>query len=215
MDAFQIIQHFFSRMHCQHCEAGFSHEDIELLRKEESVYVVNVFCHKCDTQNGVALVGLESNIGPEDLDELDLEAAEFDAEFDAAFSSGLGIDDKIFEDKTGGSLSSRGKNAIPEEILMQLLEQVGALPPELQKLQKKQQPKNKRKRFKDPELTRQERLRLAQYAPINENDVLDAHHFFQGLDANWMQHIPNEFKQLNPEETRQSQTAPHIESQAD
>lgn len=45
-------------------------------------------------------------------------------------------------------------------------------------------------RFKDPELTPAELDRLALYEPISENDVLDAHHFFQNLDSNWQQYLP-------------------------
>lgn len=51
------------------------------------------------------------------------------------------------------------------------------------------------KRLFDPELTHKERVRLSKYAPIALDDVLDAHHFFQGLDANWTALIPPEMRQ--------------------
>lgn len=75
MDAFSIIQHFFTRMNCQFCNHAFVQGDIELIRKEEGAYIVNVFCHQCDTQNGVAMVGVETNgLDPKDIDPETLEA---------------------------------------------------------------------------------------------------------------------------------------------
>jgi hypothetical protein len=59
MDAFQLIQNFFTRMRCNFCSHRFSSEDIQLLRQEDGVYIVNVYCNHCRTQNGVAVVGVE------------------------------------------------------------------------------------------------------------------------------------------------------------
>lgn len=61
MDAFQLIQNFFSRMRCNYCSHSFAPNDIELIRQEEGMYIVNVHCGHCDKQNGVAMVGLESS----------------------------------------------------------------------------------------------------------------------------------------------------------
>jgi hypothetical protein len=44
-------------------------------------------------------------------------------------------------------------------------------------------------RYQDPELTPAELDRLSVYEPISDNDVLDAHHFFQNLDSNWQQYL--------------------------
>jgi hypothetical protein len=60
MDAFQLIQNFFSRMHCNYCSHSFAPDDIELIRQEESMFIVNVHCGHCNKQNGIAMVGLES-----------------------------------------------------------------------------------------------------------------------------------------------------------
>jgi hypothetical protein len=49
-----------------------------------------------------------------------------------------------------------------------------------------------RRRYKDPELTDLEKARLAEYKPISDEDVLEAHHFFKGLGRNWQQLIPPE-----------------------
>ena len=59
MDAFQLIQNFFTRMRCNFCSHPFIPEDIQLLRQDDGVYIVNVYCNHCRTQNGVAVVGVE------------------------------------------------------------------------------------------------------------------------------------------------------------
>jgi hypothetical protein len=46
--------------------------------------------------------------------------------------------------------------------------------------------------FEDPELTPDEVERLSIFKPITDDDVLDAHHFFQSLDTDWMKLIPPE-----------------------
>ena len=45
-------------------------------------------------------------------------------------------------------------------------------------------------KFLDPELTPDELDRLSVYEPITDDDVLDAHHFFAGLDSNWKKYLP-------------------------
>jgi hypothetical protein len=112
MDAFPLIQNFFTRMRCNFCSHSYSPEDIQLIRQDEGVYIVNVYCNHCHTQNGVAMVGVE-------------------------VPNGTGM-------------------------------------------------------FPDPELTDEELIRLAEFNPITEDDVLDAHTFFNNLDGNWMRFIPPE-----------------------
>ncbi len=112
MDAFPLIQNFFTRMRCNFCSHSFSPEDIQLIRQDEGVYIVNVYCNHCHTQNGVAMVGVE----------------------------------------------------VPAGTSM----------------------------FPDPELTDEELIRLAEFNPITEDDVLDAHTFFNNLDGDWMRLIPPE-----------------------
>ncbi len=113
MDAFQLIQSFFTRMRCNFCSHSFSPEDIQLLRQEEGIYIVNVYCNHCHTQNGVAMVGVEVP------------------------GSGAPV-------------------------------------------------------FPDPELTEEELIRLAEYEPISDDDVLSAHEFINQLDGNWQRFIPAE-----------------------
>lgn len=59
MDAFNLIQNFFTRMRCNFCSHSFEPDDIQLIRQDEGIYIVNVFCNHCRTQNGVAMVGVE------------------------------------------------------------------------------------------------------------------------------------------------------------
>ncbi len=59
MDAFNLIQNFFTKMRCNFCSHSFSPEDIQLIRQDEGIYIVNVYCNHCGTQNGVAMVGVE------------------------------------------------------------------------------------------------------------------------------------------------------------
>lgn len=56
---FTLIQDFFTRMKCHHCTHHFDSKGIELLREEQGVFLVNVFCKHCDRQVGVAMVGIE------------------------------------------------------------------------------------------------------------------------------------------------------------
>ncbi|WP_303674120.1 hypothetical protein [Vampirovibrio chlorellavorus] len=127
MDAFQLIQSFFSRMRCNFCSHSFTPEDIQLLRQEEGIYIVNVYCTHCETQNGVAMVGVET-------------------------------------------------------------------------------PQHEHS-FPDPELTDEELMRLAEFDPITEDDVLSAHQFIHNLDGNWQRFIPQEMLERC--------TAPETESQDD
>ena len=114
-------------MHCNFCSHSFQPDDIQLIRKDEGIYIVNVFCNHCGTQNGVAMVGVE----------------------------------------------------VPNEVPY----------------------------FEDPELTPDEVNRLAEFEPITDNDVLDAHEFFTNLDSDWVKFIPQEMRQLKTE----PQTEPEAE----
>lgn len=60
MDSFQLIQKFFTRMSCEICNQHFEPSGIELVREEDGVYIVSVYCHQCEQQIGIAMVGVES-----------------------------------------------------------------------------------------------------------------------------------------------------------
>lgn len=128
MDSFSIIQNFFTRMSCNFCSQPFEADGIELVREEEGVYVVSVFCHHCNRQIGIAMVGVET------------QGEEEEGRF-----------------------------------------------------------------YPDPELTEEEVERLSQFEPINYDDVLAAHDFFQNLDANWTRFIPQDV--LNSETQKPGKVA--------
>ncbi|MCA9841017.1 MAG: hypothetical protein KC475_02770 [Cyanobacteria bacterium HKST-UBA03] len=46
--------------------------------------------------------------------------------------------------------------------------------------------------FTDPELTPAEIRRLSQFDPVSNDDVIEAHRFFQGLGHDWRKHLPDE-----------------------
>jgi len=127
MDAFHIIQNFFTRMHCNFCSQSFEPDDIQLLRQEDGLFIVNVFCNRCGTQNGVALVGMNGMNGQE-------QGADLQAPY-----------------------------------------------------------------FEDPELTPEECQRLAEFEPINQDDVLDVHNFLKQLGSDWERHIPAEMRHFKNE----------------
>lgn len=76
MDGFKIIQSFFSRMRCSHCQSYLQADGIELIREDEGIYIVDITCMQCDEPMGVAMVGMElENTAlalPEHLEELEL-----------------------------------------------------------------------------------------------------------------------------------------------
>lgn len=114
MDAFQLIQDFFTQMRCNFCANSFAPDDVQLIRQDGGIFIVNVFCNQCNTQNGVAMVGVE----------------------------------------------------VPDHV-----------------------------QFEDPELTPAELERLADFQPISDDDVLEAHQFFNNLQADWMKFIPPELRE--------------------
>ena len=50
-------------MSCNYCFKPLEAEGIELIREEEGVYVVSVYCHQCHRQIGIAMVGVETQDG--------------------------------------------------------------------------------------------------------------------------------------------------------
>lgn len=145
MDAFAIIQNFFTKMRCQQCNLNFETEDIQLESEAEGYYVVSLECHHCGCHNGTAAVGVEAGACLEDL--MALESSDIADIFAAATQ------------------------------------------------QRVETPKRKRfKRFKDPEFTEADRRRLALLEPIDEEDVLNAHQFFEDLDSDWQKHIPQSLR---------------------
>ena len=127
MDVFAIIQQFFTRMTCHHCQASLEPDGVRLIREDAGMFVVSVSCNHCDNDIGIALVGMDA--------------------------------------VEGIAGASQGERSV------------------------------RIRRYKDPELTQDEVRRLAIFDPVSDDDVIEAHNFFQNLDTNWMQHIPEEMKQ--------------------
>ena len=123
MDAFGIIQQFFTRMACRFCDESFIPNDIRLIDETDGFFIVAVHCHECGRHNGDAAVGFEAFEGSEN-----------------------DTDDKAYL-------------------------------------------------FKDPEFTETDLERLNQFDTINDDDVLNAHHFIRSLKSDWMQFIPEEIRQ--------------------
>ncbi|HEY9745254.1 MAG TPA: hypothetical protein V6C99_03450 [Oculatellaceae cyanobacterium] len=71
-------------MRCNFCSQPFEPDDIQLLRQDGGIFIVNVFCNHCGTQNGVAMVGVESPAEVPYFEDPELTPAEVDrlAEFE-------------------------------------------------------------------------------------------------------------------------------------
>jgi len=145
MDAFTLIQKFFTRMPCQECGTRFATEDVELLGEGDGYYVVSLVCHECGHHNGTAAVGVEAGAHMEELMQMD-----------------------------------------PKEIAEVF---AAAAQHHVEKTRRK-----RLKHFKDPEFTETDRRRLSTFEVIDENDVLDAHHFIENLEADWTKHIPESLR---------------------
>lgn len=182
MEPFQLIRQFFTKMSCRFCESSFIPDDIHLIGRGRNYFVVAIHCHDCGQHNGDAAVGLEQ-MSPEEARE----------------TFGNGMSHPMMNPLAGmgsslGALLS-GIPGIGENIeshsveisLEDLLEALGG-----------------RRVRRDPELTPGDIERLSDLPAINDDDVLEAHEFFENLDSNWMNHIPEHLKtDLNEENTDQ------------
>jgi hypothetical protein len=156
MDTFRLIQKFFARMTCEQCKCPYEPAGIQLIREEDGLYVVSVYCNQCQQQMGVAMVGVETR----DVHENDPALGE----------------EHLDEYKSTASLHAG----------MQTLRQGHS---------------NTYHRYAayDPELTPSERRRLADFAPISQDDVIDAHQFFKNLDASWSTYLPTPIQTFKPD----------------
>lgn len=113
MDAFSLIQNFFTRMRCNFCSHPFEPEDIQLIRQDEGIFIVNVFCNHCNTQNGVAMVGVE--VPGQDLTFQDPELTQEELERLGKFQP-IGADDVLDAHYFFSSLGDDWMKFIPEEM---------------------------------------------------------------------------------------------------
>jgi hypothetical protein len=64
MDSFSIIQHYFTKMACNFCQQHFDADGIRLIREDQGIFLVSVYCNHCEHQIGVAMVGMEPQLIP-------------------------------------------------------------------------------------------------------------------------------------------------------
>jgi hypothetical protein len=50
-------------------------------------------------------------------------------------------------------------------------------------------------KYADPELTPEEKERLSAFTPVETDDVIEAHQFFQNLGRDWQKYIPAELRE--------------------
>ncbi|MEB3245279.1 MAG: hypothetical protein VKJ06_04755 [Vampirovibrionales bacterium] len=165
MDAFRLIQGFFARMTCNECSQRFEPSGIELIREEDGMFVVSVYCHKCQKQVGVAMVGVESRSIKGDMK--------------PDFRHLQDLNDEELEDLAEQLAEEHASDAAGFAFATDALTGY------------KNASKFARYAAQDPELTPTERRRLASFKPVSPDDVLDAHHFFQSLDAGWSKLLAN------------------------
>jgi hypothetical protein len=182
MDAFSLIQRFFTQMQCPHCGAHLNEGGIHLLREDGEMYLVHVECHTCHSEIGNAMVGMETPMN-------------------SMFRNAMNGDSEIVLDITteDDDEDSETQEALfdgdPDEVARLM-----------DRLKRADQPPRfagaaglggLRRRYQDPEITAKERERLSAYKPIELDDVLEAHNFFENLGRNWQQLIPEEMRQSN------------------
>jgi transcription elongation factor Elf1 len=196
MDPFALIQKFMQQLQCPHCGSHLHEEDVTLLGRDKNMHLVRMHCHTCDTSIGTAMVGVESMRPNQVMDATEgnistfmgssqegmsqMEGIPFSMEFNESFS------EKMFNKRR----KQASHSAFP---MPQFVGHHGLTEP--------------RRRYKDPELTPEEKERLSVFAPIGTNDLLDAHHAIQSLDAGWMKLIPPEMRQRCTGSDTESQDA--------
>ncbi len=66
----QKLKRLFSDLCCSECKCDFDEDSIQIVRKEDCLYVVQVVCQHCGKSFGLAFLGLESiTLKPEDVEE--------------------------------------------------------------------------------------------------------------------------------------------------
>jgi hypothetical protein len=200
MESFPFVQQFFTTLQCPHCGAHLQEQGISLIKEENDVFLVHLDCGICESHVGVAMVGVETvqagNASASNrktslsdalasvmelmerknntLDEFavteeDIEEDDDDAEFETSQQSG-------FEQLIEAVKVHHSSSSLKVPHFAGALGLGGAV----------------RRRYVDLELPPAERKRLSQFQPIEADDVIDAHHFIDGLGKDWMKHIPTE-----------------------
>jgi hypothetical protein len=185
MDAFSLIQRFFTQMQCPHCGAHLDEGGIRLLREDNDMYLVHVECHHCHSEIGNAMVGMETPMNTMLRNAM---------QSDSSVVVETDEDEETMEFEVDATLF----DGDPDEVarLMDRLKQAQRMP----RFAGAAGLGGLRRRYQDPELDAKERERLSTFKPIEFDDVLDAHAFFEGLGRDWQKLIPEEMRSVSLED---------------
>jgi hypothetical protein len=199
MEAFPFVQQFFTTLQCPHCGAHLQEQGISLLKEENEVFLVHIDCGVCEAHVGVAMVGVET------IQAGHRSANNRKASLTDAIASAIELmerktnateaydDDDEHEADEGNPHDDDDEQASFERLLeavkvhhsastLKVPHFAGALG----------LGGAVRRRYVDPELPPAERKRLSKFKPVAVDDVIEAHHFINGLGKDWMKHIPTE-----------------------
>jgi len=180
MDSFSLIQNFFTQMQCPQCGQHLEEHSVRLLREDAHMFLVHLECQHCHSDIGNAMIGVETNLSqilkhqqnnPDASIMIEVQEHDDDNDFE--------FDD--IEDGDDVDLSTLMQNIERSQKMPRFAGGVGL--------------NGLRRRYKDPELTPEEKERLNDFDPIGYDDVLEAHHFFENLGRNWQSLIPEEMRQ--------------------
>lgn len=182
MDAFSLIQRFFTQMQCPHCGSHLDEGGVRLLREDGEMYLVHVECHSCHSEIGNAMVGMETHMN-------------------SMLRNAMGGDSELVMDITSNDEEENELIEVDESLFEGDPDEVARL---MDRLKRADQPPrfagaaglgSLRRRYQDPEVDAAERERLSRFKPIELDDVLEAHNFFGKLGRNWQEFIPEEMRQ--------------------
>lgn len=202
MEAFPFVQQFFTTLQCPHCGAHLQEQGISLIKEENEVFLVHIDCDVCESHVGVAMVGVEtiqagqmsSNNRKTSLTDAIASALELmERKTNAIDEFSIVEEDDNDEDHDDDEDHEQSEHSGFERLIeavkahnssssLKVPHFAGALG----------LGGSVRRRYVDPELPPAERKRLSKFQPVEANDVIDAHHFINGLGKDWMKHIPKE-----------------------
>jgi hypothetical protein len=210
MEAFPFVQQFFTTLQCPHCGAHLQEQGISLVKEENEVFLVHIDCGVCDSHVGVAMVGVETIQAGSGAASGNKKTALTDAIASAIelmerkTNAIEDFSDEEEEDDDDDTETHQDGDYAGFERLIEAVKAhhsstslkvphfAGALG----------LGGSVRRRYVDPELPPEERKRLSKFQPVEANDVIDAHHFINGLGRDWMKHIPKEmFERCTTHET--------------
>jgi|GEM_PF-1489544 len=182
MDAFSIIQNFFTQMQCPHCGQHLDEHGVELLREENGMFLVHVECRHCHTEIGNAMVGMESPMS----NMMRRAFGDGDATVIMDMDDDDDSDNEGMIDMDDDGEIRRFVQRINDSQKMPRFAGASGFGP-------------LRRSYKDPELTPEEKMRLQEFKPVSSDDVIDAYSFIEGLGRDWQKHLPKGIEVTLPE----------------